>query len=129
MDYYMNIEISNGDLIDKLTILEIKKDLIKNKLKLENIQKEYQYIKNYTAQLLTNKIVYELYIKLKQINLRLWQIEDDIRLKEKNQIFDQEFINLARQVYITNDKRADIKKQINLDSNSKFIEEKSYEQY
>lgn len=125
----MNIEISNGDLIDKLTILEIKKDLIKNKLKLENIQKEYQYIKNYTAQLLTNKIVYELYIKLKQINLRLWQIEDDIRLKEKNQIFDQEFINLARQVYITNDKRADIKKQINLDSNSKFIEEKSYEQY
>lgn len=125
----MNIEISNGDLIDKLTILEIKKDYITDKIKLQNIYKEYEYIKNYTTELLKYKTIYLLYTKLKQINLQLWQIEDHIRIKEKNKIFDQEFIDLARKVYMTNDERANIKKQINIDSNSSFIEEKSYEQY
>jgi hypothetical protein len=125
----MNIEISNGDLIDKLTILEIKKDYITDKIKLQNIYKEYQYIKNCTIELLNYQTIYLLYTKLKQINLQLWQIEDHIRIKEKNKIFDQEFIDLARKVYMTNDERANIKKQINIDSNSSFIEEKSYEQY
>lgn len=125
----MNIEISNGDLIDKLTILEIKKDYITDKIKLQNIYKEYEYIKNYTTELLKYKTIYLLYTKLKQINLQLWQIEDHIRIKEKNKIFDQEFIDLARKVYMTNDERANIKKQININSNSSFIEEKSYEQY
>ena len=125
----MNIEISNGDLIDKLTILEIKKDYITDKIKLQNIYKEYQYIKNCTIELLNYQTIYLLYTKLKQINLQLWQIEDHIRIKEKNKIFDQEFIDLAKKVYMTNDERANIKKQINIDSNSSFIEEKSYEQY
>lgn len=125
----MNIEISNGDLIDKLTILEIKKDYITDQIKLANIHKEYQYIKNHTINLLNYPKIYLLYTKLKQINLQLWQIEDHIRIKEKNKIFDQEFIDLARKVYITNDERANIKKQINIDSGSNFIEEKSYEEY
>jgi hypothetical protein len=125
----MKIEISNGDIIDKLTILEIKLQHITNNQQHANINNEYEYIKDCTDNLMNDSIIYDLYLQLKNINKELWDIEDKIRIKEKNKLFDSEFIELARQVYITNDKRAYIKKQINILSNSLFVEEKSYEAY
>jgi hypothetical protein len=125
----MNIQISNGEILDKLTILEIKYDYIKEINKLSNITKELKYIKKQCSHLLDNLQIKELYFTLKTINKKLWDIEDRIRLKEKQKLFDQEFIHLARSVYITNDIRANIKKDINLLTKSSFIEEKSYEPY
>lgn len=124
----MKVEISNGELLDKLTILEIKLNNIKNESKLGNIKKEYEELLNAGKDLFTAELK-PMYAELKQTNLELWDIEDKIRVKEKEKIFDDEFVNLARSVYITNDKRADLKKQINLLTNSDLIEEKSYEQY
>lgn len=125
----MKIEISNGELIDKLTILEIKLQNSINTEQKNNLQKEYIYLKKESELLLTNTIIYQLHKELQKINLELWNIEDSIRAKEKIKKFDQEFIRLARQVYITNDKRALVKKEINILSNSNFIEEKLYEKY
>ena len=129
MDNYMNIYISDGDILDKLSILELKQKFIKDEDQLYNIEKEFNYLKKKTKELLKNPNVMTLYINLKQINLQLWNIEDNIRIKEKEKQFDIDFINLARSVYITNDKRAEIKKEINILTQSKFIEEKSYEKY
>lgn len=129
MGCYMKIEISNGEILDKLTILEIKHDCIKETNKLSNITKELEYIKQQCLHLLDNIQIKQFYFALKTINKELWNIEDHIRLKEKQKIFDKEFIELARSVYITNDKRATIKKDINILSESSFIEEKSYEPY
>lgn len=125
----MNIHISDGDILDKLSILELKQKFIKDEDQLYNIEKEFNYLKKKTKELLKNPNVMTLYINLKQINLQLWNIEDNIRIKEKEKQFDIDFINLARSVYITNDKRAEIKKEINILTQSKFIEEKSYEKY
>jgi hypothetical protein len=129
VDIDMKIEISNGELLDKLTILEIKQNRIKETNKLFNINKELKYIKQQCLYLLDNFEIKKLYFNLKNINKKLWNIEDHIRLKEKQKIFDKKFIELARSVYITNDKRAAIKKDINILSESSFIEEKSYEPY
>jgi len=125
----MNIQISNAEILDKLSILEIKLNKIKDKNKLINIIKELEYIQNNCMYLLKNPLIYNLYQDLQKTNKILWNIENKIRLKEKEKKFDQEFISLARSVYITNDKRAKIKKNINLITESNFIEEKSYEQY
>jgi len=125
----MTIEISNGELLDKLSILELKLKSIQDSNKKLNIQKEYDMLIQFATILLSNELVAEQYKKLQEINSKLWNIEDSIRLKEKQKIFDDEFIGLARSVYVTNDKRAAIKKNINLISKSNFIEEKSYEQY
>lgn len=127
MDIDMKIEISNGELLDKLSILELKIKNIQDKHKLLNIQKEYNELLQCATELLINNEVLKKYKKLQKINIKLWNIENNIRLKEKNKTFDQEFIDLARSVYITNDKRANIKKDINILSESSFIEEKSYE--
>lgn len=125
----MKIEISNGEILDKLSILQIKKEQVLDENKMLNIKKEYEYILNASKDLLKEKIIKDLFDSLIQTNKELWDIEDKIRVKEKLSTFDKDFINLARLVYITNDKRASIKKEINLVSNSKFIEEKSYEKY
>jgi len=125
----MNIQISNGEVLDKLTILEIKYECIKDINKINNITKEFEYIKEQCLYLLDNIKIQQLYSTLKTINKQLWNIEDSIRLKEKAKLFDQEFIELARSVYKTNDIRAKIKKDINLFTQSFFIEEKSYESY
>jgi hypothetical protein len=123
----MEIEVSIGEIVDKLSILKIKKNNIFDDKKLININKEYLY--------LYNKVFQELGVEesdfntLYDINKELWSIEDEIRFKEKNKEFDDTFINLARSVYITNDKRADIKKIINEKYNSTFVEEKSYKPY
>jgi hypothetical protein len=118
--------ISLGELYDKISILEIKKDRIKDEEKLKNIDFELSELlsiaKNYPIES-------DLYIKLKRVNLSLWDIEDNIRIKEKNKKFDEWFINLARSVYFTNDERSDIKKEINQLYGSQIVEEKSYEKY
>lgn len=125
----MKIEVSNGEILDKLSILQIKKESIKDKDKFLNIEKEHNYISEVSQYILKEEVIANLFQSLIQVNRQLWDIEDKIRLKEKALTFDEEFISLARSVYITNDKRADIKKQINLLSNSEFVEEKSYEKY
>ena len=123
----INVPISVGELIDKITILEIKKDKLKN-LKLKNILKELSFLR---AVLEKNSIFIpdEIYFQLKSINLKLWDIEDKIRIKEKNKEFDNEFIELARSVYLNNDRRSETKKELNIMLNSEIIEEKSYEKY
>ena len=123
----INVPISVGELIDKITILEIKKDKLKN-LKLKNILKELSFLR---AVLEKNSIFIpdEIFLQLKSINLTLWDIEDKIRIKEKNKEFDNEFIELARSVYLNNDRRSETKKELNIIFNSEIIEEKSYEKY
>jgi hypothetical protein len=125
----MKAEISNGELLDKISILQIKLERISDESKLKNIQVEYTELTDIGAKLLEDDQIQTLYMKLKAVNQALWDIEDEIRIKEKEKIFDKEFVDLARSVYITNDKRADIKKEINLLSGSYLIEEKSYEKY
>lgn len=127
----MEIEVSNGELLDKYTILQIKKYKIKGD-KINNVLKELKYLKNkvdYLRSGLDVKIVDDVFLLMAElvlINARLWDVEDEIRKCEENEDFGEKFISLARQVYITNDKRSNIKKQINIISESKFVEEKSY---
>ena len=128
----MKIEISNGEILDKLSILEIKMDNITDKLKLNNVKKEYSVLKEALGDPSWASHVfreYGFYNQLKEINELLWVIEDNIRVKEKDQEFDSEFISLARSIYEINDKRAEIKKEINIYTKSSLIEEKSYEKY
>tara|TARA_Y100000591_G_scaffold305916_1_gene303896 strand:+ start:77 stop:463 length:387 start_codon:yes stop_codon:yes gene_type:complete len=122
--------ISCGELVDKLTILQIKKLKINDKNKLEQINKEYEYLmKRYSKLLKKFPNLNEMYDQLNQINLKLWEIEDKIRICEKNKKFDERFIDLARNVYRTNDLRFKIKNEINEYLNSDIKEQKSYEQY
>jgi hypothetical protein len=122
------ILISNGEILDKFSILSIKLSKIHDKSKLININNEINYLEPIFLDIFNIDLeIKTLYNNLKDINEKLWIIEDNIRVKEKLQQFDSEFIDLARQVYITNDERAKIKKQINLKSKSYLIEEKSHE--
>jgi len=123
----MQIEISNGELLDKLSILEIKQEKIKDPAKLQNVISEYALIKPLCDNLI--KDVSDLYFSLVDINRALWEIEDTIRDLERNQRFDDEFIQTARKVYRYNDRRAHIKKEINRLTGSGLVEEKSYSGY
>lgn len=123
----MKIEISIGEIVDKLSILQIKKNNIEDVVKLENINKEYEYLNDVVFNEL--KISKEDFFNLVLINETLWDIEDKIRFKERDKEFDNDFVELARSVYFTNDKRAEIKKEINLKYGSLFVEEKSYSKY
>ena len=123
----INAPISIGELIDKITILEIKKNKLQNS-KLENVLKELSFLRKLMAKHQI-EITDNLFTELKEINLTLWNIEDQIRIKEKNKEFDNIFIELARSVYFTNDKRSEIKKRINRLSNSEITEEKSFAEY
>tara|TARA_R110002124_G_C8722092_1_gene495801 strand:+ start:218 stop:622 length:405 start_codon:yes stop_codon:yes gene_type:complete len=133
----MKIEVSNGEIIDKLTILKIKLDQIKDADKLVNIQKEYDYLNAVVGmiyaefkddQVLTEELQF-LHDDLLNVNKTLWNIEDFIRAFEKTEVFNEDFIELARSVYFTNDDRSDVKKKINTLTGSQFVEEKSYEEY
>ena len=123
----MKIEVSVGEIVDKLSILTIKKNNISDKTKLDNITKEHDYLHNVVFNEL--QISKDDFFNLVLINERLWDIEDKLRDKERDKSFDDDFIELARSVYFTNDKRAEIKKEINLKYGSLFVEEKSYKQY
>lgn len=124
----MEIEIPNAELIDKITILSLKKKFITDVEKLKNVNKEYDSLYKKMLTLNFNESNTE-YIKLLAVNEKLWIVEDQLRDKERDKIFDQEFIDLARQVYHLNDERAKIKKDINIKTNSAFVEEKSYKNY
>ena len=120
-------EISAGELIDKITILEIKKEKIKNKEKLSDIEKELKSLNATSADKIPNKSeIKDLIDNLKRINLRLWDIEENKRLAEKNKTFDERFIELSREVYKTNDERAKIKLKINEILGSNIKEVKSH---
>jgi hypothetical protein len=125
----MKVEISNGDLLDKLTILRIKQERIKDEDKLKNVEREILELTPLYQKILEKKDVTSLFEELMSVNLKIWDIEDGIRGKERNKEFDTTFISLARSVYFENDKRASIKKQINLETGSFLIEEKSYSEY
>ena len=127
----MKVEVSNGELLDKLSILELKLKNIKDDKKLINIKNEHGGLTPLCNNLFNNygNELRSLYAKLSEINAELWKIEDDIRECERNKDFGDEFVQLARAVYFTNDKRSDVKKSINLLTESGFVEEKSYEDY
>ena len=119
--------VSLGELIDKITILEIKQ-IHMTGIKLKNVEKELILLKSIFRDQ-NIEINIDLINNLKEVNNNLWEIEDNIRIKERNQKFDKEFIKLARTVYKENDKRASIKKEINQKYNSELVEEKSYNNY
>lgn len=122
----MLIDVSTGEVADKISILLIKKEKITDVDKLENINKELSsLIEHFPAEILIDK----LYALLCAVNLSLWEIEDAVREKEHLGEFDTTFIELARQVYITNDQRAALKMKINIKYGSDIIEEKSYKPY
>ena len=123
-------EISAGELLDKITILEIKIDKIKNEDDKKEVLKEYKSLKKTQEENIQfNEEIKKLYNELKQTNTKLWEIEDKIRDKERSKKFDREFNELARNVYLTNDEHSRIKRNINETFGSKIIEEKSYYKY
>ncbi|MGH8021747.1 MAG: DUF6165 family protein [Opitutaceae bacterium] len=124
------VPVSFGELLDKISILEIKGAHIRDEAKLANIRRELEALRRtWLSAPESKRDIAARYAALKQVNERLWKIEDDIRLKERAGAFDDEFIRLARSVYFENDERARIKREINAALGSKFIEEKSYEGY
>ena len=130
MSDQIHVPISPGELVDKITILEIKKEFIQDINKLNNINHEYDVLmKIYNENISKVEGVEVLKSKLKDINLTLWKIEDDIRDCERDKNFYEKFIELARSVYFTNDKRSKIKLEINALLNSSLVEEKSYKDY
>ena len=124
----MEIEVSNGDLVDKVSILRIKLERISSSEKLFNIKKEFDLLYDKMVSIAITEESAE-YQRLLEINKRLWDIEDRIRYKESEKKFDDEFIDLARQVYIENDKRSEVKREINIHTGSILIEEKEYVTY
>lgn len=125
----INIPISDGELLDKITILELKMEYIRDESKLYNVEKEYFTLNSLLNTLHLSTEIQTLRNELKDINRSLWDIEDRIRVKEKNKQFDEEFIELARSVYITNDERARVKREINVALKSDLVEEKQYDDY
>ena len=126
----LQVPVSVGEVLDKITILQIKLAHISDFAKRANVQNELDALLPLVAgDAFTTNQMQGLVAELKAVNEALWNIEDDIREKEAAKSFDAEFIKLARAVYVTNDKRAEIKKQINLETGSALIEEKSYESY
>ena len=127
----IKIPVSYGELIDKLTILDIKKIKISDQQKLVNVKKEFDLLEESVSELKKDNIndYNKFYSELKKINLNLWEIEDQIRVCEKNKSFDKEFIEFARSIYKLNDKRFNIKNEINSRYNSPLAEQKDYEEY
>jgi hypothetical protein len=122
----MYIDVSTGEVADKISILVIKNEKITDTAKLANVQKELSaLVELFPAEILIDK----LYSQLCHVNIQLWHIEDALREKERMGEFDGKFIELAREVYFTNDKRAALKKEINIKYGSDIVEEKSYKPY
>ncbi len=123
----MKLEVSNGEIADKLTIIEIKLERIKDPDKLANLRKEYEVVNQAMSTILDKS--HPLYLRLYEINTQLWVIEDHIRDLERDKEFGEDFIKTARSVYFINDDRSDVKRKINEITGSNLFEEKSYEQY
>ncbi len=126
----ISVPVSFGELLDKMSILEIKSERMSDPAKLVNVRRELEALNGTWALAPESKIdIMALLAALKEVNARLWAIEDDIRVKESKQEFDAEFIRLARAVYFENDDRARIKRDINVKLGSALVEEKSYQDY
>ena len=126
----IQVPVSLGEMLDKITILEIKSERIKDADKLANVARELELLGDtWQSSDATAGDIGDARQRLKDVNEKLWDIEDRIRLKEAAREFDDEFIELARSVYYTNDVRAAIKKEINLKLGSELVEEKSYQDY
>ena len=124
------IPISPGELLDKITILQIKSERISDPVKVANVQAELEMLHQvWNDTVAIDDTITALTVELKSINEALWVIEDDIRDEERNKRFGEHFIELARAVYVTNDQRAAAKKKVNLHLNSAIVEEKSYQDY
>jgi hypothetical protein len=123
----MKVEVSNGEIIDKLTIIRIKLERITDKVKLVNLKKEYDELLSVSSAIINTAD--PLYTALYDVNCELWDIEDKIRDFEKRKDFGDDFISTARSVYFKNDKRSELKREINIKTSSGLIEEKSYEKY
>lgn len=123
----MKIEVSNGEIIDKLTIIQIKLERITDRAKQLNLKKEYDELSKNSSSVISNSD--PLYIELYKVNCELWDIEDHIRDLERKKDFGADFISTARAVYIKNDKRSELKREINIRTSSGLMEEKSYEKY
>ncbi len=123
----MKIEVSNGEIVDKLTIIMIKLERISDKAKIENLTKEYIVLDEAVEKIISKEE--KLFKDLLEVNTELWEIEDTIRDLERKKDFGAEFIETARSVYFKNDLRSEIKREINLKTGSGLIEEKSYEKY
>jgi hypothetical protein len=124
------VPVSFGELLDKISILQIKSERMSDEAKLANVRRELSALeRTWMAHPAAGKDVALLRADLKAVNERLWDIEDEVRLKERAQAFDEDFVRLARSVYLENDERARIKKAINLALGSSYVEEKSYQDY
>ena len=126
----IQIPISPGELLDKITILQIKSERIADPSKVANVRTELDMLQKVWGESVADDAeLRALSAELKSINEALWEIEDDIRDEERNKRFGERFIELARAVYVTNDERANAKKKVNLHLNSSIVEEKSYQDY
>jgi predicted nuclease with TOPRIM domain len=123
----MKIEVSNGEIIDKITIIRIKLERIKDKGKQINLKKEYDELSKVASSIISTSDI--LYKSLYEVNCELWDIENHIRDLERKNEFGNDFIKTARAVYVKNDKRSELKREINFKTSSGLIEEKSYEKY
>lgn len=126
----IHVPVSPGEVLDKITILEIKSERMSDPEKVANVRVELALLQQTWSQAVAeDDVIRELHAQLKEINEGLWEIEDDIRDKERVKEFDARFIELARSVYFTNDRRSEVKKKLNLHLGSQIIEEKSYQDY
>jgi len=124
------IPVSPGELLDKLTILEIKLERIDDEAKLANVRREHELLSGVWAKAaVDDEAIVSLRDQLRKVNEALWEIEDDIRDEERDRRFGDRFIELARSVYVRNDERAALKKQVNERLGSVIVEEKSYREY
>ena len=126
----IKVPVSPGEVLDKITILEIKSERMSDPEKVANVRVELALLQaTWAENIRDTNIIQGLHAKLKEINEALWEIEDDIRDKERAREFDDRFIELARAVYVTNDRRSKVKKELNLHLGSEIVEEKSYQDY
>jgi hypothetical protein len=125
----ISIPVSIGEMIDKLSILQVKKTKINDNNKLELVNKEFELLYNFSLEYLNDTEIEIIYHQLVEVNSSLWDIEDKLRVMESQQKFDDEFVKLARNVYFTNDERFRLKNEINSISNSEIKEVKDYVKY
>jgi transcriptional regulator of nitric oxide reductase len=124
------VPVSPGEVLDKITILEIKSERMTDPDKVANVRVELSLLQEtWTKAIADDDVIRRLHGQLKEINEALWEIEDDIRDKERAKEFDERFVELARAVYFTNDRRSEVKKELNLHLGSQIVEEKSYQDY
>ena len=125
----VNVPVSVGELIDKLSILQVKKSKVKNSDKLKFIEKEYDLLLSMSYEYFNNVDIISTYKELVDVNTKLWEVEDELRVIENTKVFDSNFIELARAVYYTNDERFRLKDKINNLTNSEIKEQKDYKEY